>query len=53
MIRITRENYILVVENNEARMIRKKDGLVVFTATDFHAIEALIDCFSEDLKEPA
>lgn len=53
MIRIVRGNHILVVENNIATLIRKKDGVVVLTASNPMAIEALIDCFSEDIKEPA
>lgn len=52
MIRIVRGNHILVVENSIARMIRKVDNVVVLTASNAAAVEALIDCFSEDIKNP-
>lgn len=53
MIRIVRGNYVLIVENSVAAMVRSTDNRVMFTVSDPQAIEALIDCFSEDLVQPA
>jgi len=52
MIQIVRGKYVLVVDQKEARLIRTSDSLVMLTARDPQAIEALIDCFSEDIPEP-
>lgn len=53
MIRIVRGNYALVVEDSVTVMVRTQDNRVMFTVSDPQAIEALIDCFSEDLVQPA
>lgn len=52
MIRIVRGKYILIVSEGSAYMIRAQDNALILSVSDPEAIEALIDCFSEDIPEP-
>lgn len=53
MIRIVRGNYVLIVKDSVAAIVRRLDNCVMFTVSDPQAIETLIDCFSEDMVQPA
>lgn len=53
MVRFTRKNYTLKVYDGIAYMIRNEDQMVVFSVSDPISIEALIDCFTEDMAKPA